>query len=160
MAPEDKLDVWRRVDRELTTRKEKRLTPSSWPELARRAGIEASKQMLHNWTTRGVPKANYPEIAKALGWTVDQLLGLTDQAVTPSVSQVVSDHQRLFGALTTQQQEDVHAYMMRMLVNVTPGVAEKVANTARPHLGGINTGFGGLDELPPDEQKKAGGGKR
>ncbi len=42
--------------------------------LADRLGT--SQQRIYNWKSRGVPAAALPGIAVALGWTVDQVLGL------------------------------------------------------------------------------------
>lgn len=157
MEEDEKLEVWGRVDRELTRRKGQHMRPGSWTELG--ATLNASKQSIHNWKTRGLPKLLYPDVAAQLGWTVDQLLGIAE-AQRPTASAVVSEHQRLFQALSEQQQEDVHAYLVRVLMNVTPGVADKVTRN-RPgrgqHIGGMDTNFG---DLPEEDQKKASGGKR
>jgi hypothetical protein len=154
MDGEDKLAVWGRVDRELTRRKSARLSPSSWADLGHSLG--ASKQTIHNWKTRGIPKQIYPDVAAQLGWSVDQLLGIADAPKT-ATSPVVAEHQRLFEALGEQQQEAVHAFMLRMLANVSPGVARKVAEGRGQHLGGLDTGFG---DLPEEDQRKASGGRR
>ena len=75
--------VWHRIDRELTRRKDARQQPGSWAELGRL--IQASAQKMTNWKSRGVPPKEYADIALALGWSVDQLLGLaeTSQALAP-----------------------------------------------------------------------------
>lgn len=65
--------VWHRIDRELTRRKDARLSPSKWADLARK--LDTTNQVVHNWKTRGVPPKEFPSIAAALGWTVDQLIG-------------------------------------------------------------------------------------
>lgn len=65
--------VWHRIDSELQRRKDVRQTPSSWADLGRQIG--ATRQRLTNWKTRGVPPKDYPAIADAFGWSVDQLLG-------------------------------------------------------------------------------------
>jgi hypothetical protein len=149
-----KLDVWHRVDRELTRRKDLRQSPGTWGELGH--SLQVTKQVVHNWKTRGVPKPLYPDIAALLGWTVDQLIGLSD-APKPTVNPVVEAHQRVFEALAETQQEQVHAFMLRLLANVSPGVAQEVAQGRGQHLGGLDTGFG---ELHEEDQKKASGGRK
>lgn len=158
MTNEDnKLAVWHRVDQELVRRRKAHMPIGEWADIGRELSL--SKQQLHNWKTRGVPKPLYPDIAALLGWTVDQLLGLADTP-RPATSAVVSEHQRIFSAIPEHQQEEVHAYMLRLLMNVTPGVAQKVARkepSRGQHIGGIDTGF---SDLSDDDQKKASGGKR
>lgn len=67
--------VWNRIDNELAARKAAKRVPSTWAELAR--AIEATDQVVSNWGQPGrqVPPGRYPAIARALGWTVEQLLG-------------------------------------------------------------------------------------
>ena len=38
--------------------------------------LDTSQQRVYNWKTRGVPASALAGIAAALGWTVDQVLGL------------------------------------------------------------------------------------
>lgn len=65
--------VWNLIDRELSRRKRAHLQPSSWAALGRLIGADA--QRIGNWKTRGVPARVYVDIATALGWSVDALLG-------------------------------------------------------------------------------------
>lgn len=61
-------EVWNRINGELERR---RLT---WAWLARK--IEATDQVVNNWSRRGVPPPRHAEIAGALGWSIDKLLGV------------------------------------------------------------------------------------
>lgn len=65
--------VWSRLDAELARRADRRETPGSWADLARR--LETTEQRLNNWRRRGVPPRAYGEVADVLGWTVDQVAG-------------------------------------------------------------------------------------
>lgn len=65
--------VWARIDEELRRRKAKHMVPGSWAAIGTR--IDASRQTLWNWKTRGIPPKEYAALAGALDWTVDQLLG-------------------------------------------------------------------------------------
>lgn len=69
--------VWHAIDAELDRRKAKHLAPSSWAALGRLLP-KASSQVLTNWKARGVPPKEYANIATALGWSVDRLLGKED----------------------------------------------------------------------------------
>lgn len=76
MAPKHGGDtVWQTIDEELLRRKAKHLAPSSWAALGRMLPTPASNQVLTNWKARGVPPKEYVDVAAALGWTVEQLLG-------------------------------------------------------------------------------------
>lgn len=66
--------VWERVERELSRRGKN----VAW--LAGEMGY--TLQRVANWKPRGVPSHAHADIAKALGWTVDQLLGLEESSVT------------------------------------------------------------------------------
>jgi hypothetical protein len=70
--------VWTRIDDELTVRRKRHLVPGSWADLAR--ALETTEQRVNNWKRRGVPSAQYVEIATILGWSVDRLLGLEEPA--------------------------------------------------------------------------------
>lgn len=74
--------VWLRVNAELTRRKSKHAAPADWYALGRRLGVD--KQVIGNWKQRGVPKARHPEVADALGWSVDRLLGREDAPTNAS----------------------------------------------------------------------------
>ncbi len=66
--------AWGRIQGELT-RRGKGL---QW--LANELGSPI--QRVQNWTTRGVPKGAYPEIAAALGKSIDWLAGMNDKALS------------------------------------------------------------------------------
>lgn len=70
--------IWERVDAELQHRKAKHLAPASWSALGRL--IEASRQTTTNWRTRGIPPKEYVALAGALGWTIDQLVGVGQES--------------------------------------------------------------------------------
>lgn len=46
-----------------------------WNQAEFASRIEANKQHITNWKTRGMPAARYAKVAKVLGITVDELLG-------------------------------------------------------------------------------------
>jgi hypothetical protein len=81
--------VWHRIDRELSNRKAAHLLPGTWAALGRI--LEVSAQVLTNWKARGVPPKEHQAIADALGWTVDQLLGVGELPVkTPITEPMIS----------------------------------------------------------------------
>jgi hypothetical protein len=90
--------VWHRVDRELERRKLKHLSPSSWASLGRQ--IEATDQRINNWSRRGIPARQHVAIANALGWSVNQLLGIdaahaATQSEPPKLEAKFADPRRI-----------------------------------------------------------------
>lgn len=85
--------VWQRINDELDRRKSKFKTPGSWAALGR--SICATDQRMHNWRVRGIPPRLHAAIALALGWSIDQLLGLDSpleaSPVEPLSSSVAHD---------------------------------------------------------------------
>jgi hypothetical protein len=67
--------VWHAVDRELERRKSVGEAPGTWAALARDIG--ESQQTVNNWKRRGIPPRQHAAIAQSLGWSTDELLGLT-----------------------------------------------------------------------------------
>ena len=61
-------EVWTRIDAELKRRKK------SWPWLGQRMG-HANRGRIGNWKSRGVPVQEYPDIAAALGTSIDWVAG-------------------------------------------------------------------------------------
>lgn len=101
--------VWTRINDELERRKDKRLLPASWAELARK--LHATEQKLNNWRRRRVPPAAFGDIADALGWTVDQVAG-RDAPPKPSaaiadVADQMLSLMTVFGRLTEVQRQKV-----------------------------------------------------
>jgi hypothetical protein len=74
--------TWHRIDTELSTRKK------NWAWLARE--LNTSDQTVHNWSARGVPSRRHADIARILGWSVDQLLGHEIREARPKYGQVNS----------------------------------------------------------------------
>jgi hypothetical protein len=64
--------VWRRVNEELDLR------GRGWQWLADK--IDSTIQRVQNWKTRGIPSRAHQDVANALGWTIDRLLGVTGPA--------------------------------------------------------------------------------
>lgn len=60
--------VWTTIDNALANSRPAR----SWAWLA--VKLKTSDQVVNNWKRRKVPSNRYPEIAKVLGWTVEELL--------------------------------------------------------------------------------------
>jgi hypothetical protein len=58
---------WKRIDAELTARGRS----ITW--LAQR--MESSVQRVYNWQSRGIPASAYPELAEALGKSIDWVAG-------------------------------------------------------------------------------------
>lgn len=60
------MDIWKNIEDELHRRR----LNAAW--LGRK--LDASRQVVSGWKTRGVPTARYEEIAELLGWTLDRLV--------------------------------------------------------------------------------------
>ena len=85
------------------------------------AELNTSVQTVHNWGLRGVPPRRHADIAKALGWSVEHLLGLEEAAppypwpLAPFISraqwQELSAEQRAVVAFKARQalEEVLHA---------------------------------------------------
>lgn len=151
--------VWPRVDEELRRRGGKNLAPGSWPALTKALGT--TKQVVYNWKQRGIPAKEYPAIAEALGWTVDELLG--NGEARPPESELKQDHSRLFDMLPEAEQKKAHAYALGLFLKKHPDLAESAAKWAQSggergqHLGGVDTNYGDLSE---GDAGKASGGAR
>jgi hypothetical protein len=69
------MDVWTRIDGELARRHK------TWAWLGR--AIDASDQVMTNWKLRKrVPPSRFVEIGRALGWSVEQLVGEEPRSVS------------------------------------------------------------------------------
>ena len=71
--------VWKIVDSELSRRR------MPWAELGRAIGT--TDQTMNNWSRRSIPASRYADIARAFGWTVEQVIGV---APAPAVAAAVS----------------------------------------------------------------------
>ena len=67
-------DTFRRVMQEISRKEEGRGREVQW--LADR--LQVKIQRVQNWKTRGVPPSAVADIAAALGWTMNQVLGLQE----------------------------------------------------------------------------------
>jgi SOS-response transcriptional repressor LexA len=63
--------TWTRIEEELARR------GRGWQWLADQMGMKI--QRVQNWKTRGVPKGAYPDLAAALGKTMDWVAGIADE---------------------------------------------------------------------------------
>lgn len=80
----DGKQVLARVNEELAYRKGRGLTPSSWAQIGEVLGL--TRQVRYNWGKRGIPAEEYPRVAGALDWSVDQLLGAEPVETPPRPS--------------------------------------------------------------------------
>lgn len=163
---EEQDPVWQRINEELDRRKTTRTAPSTWAALAGMIG--ANSQTTTNWKTRGVPPKQYAEIARSLGWTMEQLLSDERTASEPG-DPLEAPYQKVYKLLTEEQRRAVYAHALELALNLSPEDAQRAANTAaglagtdKPrgrgqHQGGIDTNYGDLDE---GDQGKVKGGRR
>jgi hypothetical protein len=154
--------VWNRIDRELDRRKRERLVPSTWAALGEKLNV--TSQVTTNWRTRGVPPKRYPDIAAALDWTVEQLLGRDEvpPPPTPPADDFLEAYTKIIAGLSPEDRQEVYAFALGRAFKHNPELAKKAADyalagTGTPrdrggHQGGFDTNYGDLDEA-------AGGGK-
>lgn len=66
-------DVWKRIKAEVARKPDGATREMAW--LAER--LQMKIQRVNNWATRGVPTSAFPAIAAALGWTLDDVAGVS-----------------------------------------------------------------------------------
>lgn len=74
MSGTDVDDTWERIRARIAELPHGAGREATW--LADR--LQMKVQRVHNWKTRGVPAAALVDIAAAIGWSVNQVLGLAD----------------------------------------------------------------------------------
>lgn len=74
MTDQEVDETWARIRDEIAKRDDGRGRETVW--LAQR--LQVRIQRIQNWKTRGVPSSALVDIAAALGWSVNQVLGLAD----------------------------------------------------------------------------------
>lgn len=93
--------VWTRVDVDLARRKMQRQHPSNWSQLARSIGV--SIQAAVNWHKRGIPAHAHADLARALEWSVDKLLGIEPaKAAVKEALIPPSEHPAVLSAIARQ----------------------------------------------------------
>jgi hypothetical protein len=171
------MDVWTRIDGELVRRHK------TWAWLGRAIG--ASDQTMTNWKLRKkVPPGRYVDLARALGWSVEQLVGEdpTGSVNEPPVAYAVSQADdalhsgargRLDGTdMTPQECELVSIFrqlnksgrlvalgQVRLARDTEEHLQEALGQRREPspaHIPhSLESGFGGLDETPVPKKEKA-----
>ncbi len=102
--------LWRRVEDEIVRRDPKQARrAAAW--LAAKLGI--SIQAVTNWKSRGVPASQHEAIARALEWSIDQLLGLQPERREVWPFETVA-HER-FARLTEREKGMVEAAMLEVI---------------------------------------------
>lgn len=89
--------------------------------------LEVRHQVVNNWRKRGIPPSMYERVAAALGWTVNQLLGVeppTDRDGWPFPN--VPEHR--YRRLEQPQQLVIQAAMLEALLELEAAAAP----TSRP----------------------------
>lgn len=165
--------VWNRIDSELQRRKDAREELSSWAALGDKIGV--TNQVTTNWKSRGVPPKRFQEIAEALGWSLEQLVGKEDKPAPPKSADqgdFLQAFRALIETLSEEDRQEAYAFALGRALKNNPAIAKRAAQYAADlagnttpagrgqHHGGLNTNFGGMDELPEPDQKKASGGRR
>lgn len=74
MTDQESDETWVRIRDEIAKRDDGRGRETVW--LAQKLKVRI--QRIQNWKTRGVPSSALVDIAAALGWSVNQVLGLAD----------------------------------------------------------------------------------
>lgn len=67
-------ETWARVAAEIASRPLGRGREVTW--LAEK--LQTSVQRVNNWKARGLPASALPDVAAALGWSINQVLGLAE----------------------------------------------------------------------------------
>lgn len=74
--PDDYAESWVRVKARIATLERGAGREEAW--LVEKLGAGATAQMVHNWTTRGIPPSKFQDVAAAIRWSVGQVAGVKD----------------------------------------------------------------------------------
>src|SRR6185369_4849102 len=100
-------------------------------------------QRVHNWTTRGVPKGAYPEVAAAFDESLDWVAGLAPTRRRPPGEW--DDDTKAFAAEYQLLDMDDRKMLRKLYEAVSTTHRGITPPAERPYLGGIS-GFGDIEE--------------
>lgn len=141
----------RPIDRALRIAKERHLNQARFAEALHKAGLSGTlPQHITNWKKRGLPPEHYAIVARVLGITVDELLGLSNpyEAKQPSETLSVREEQLLYafrnapedvkraieGALGGSQREPDNSKHGRSGI-IEDRMSSRTKKTSRRHTG-------------------------
>jgi hypothetical protein len=136
----ESLDAWERVSAEL----ERRGLGLAW--LADK--MECSIQRVQNWTTRGIPKGAYGDVAAALGESIDWIAGRAPPKwrTAPPLPEFDADTLNFAAEYQRMSIEQRRALRNFYQVFGRPGTTP-TPNPNEPELPGMSD-FGALDQTP------------
>ena len=136
---------------------ERRAKPLQW--LATR--LSCSIQRVQNWTTRGVPRAAFPEVAEAFGESIDWVAGLAPPKWQEATKQTLSEDALALAAayekMSANERQRLRLLLMAARDGINPDIARAPGRPApaADFLGGMSN-FGKLDELARPVKKTKG----